>query len=60
MPETNLLSVGERVNVDGRDGVFFVLAVDEVTRTVTLLPHTQGPILNHISMDTVTPYAKPA
>jgi hypothetical protein len=43
--------VGDRVNVDGRKSVFFVLNADGETRYASLLPNDNGPTLDEISVD---------
>ena len=59
MPETSLLNVGDRVAVEGRDDVFFVLSLDHAAKSASLLPNDNGPILNEISVDTLTILRRP-
>jgi hypothetical protein len=54
MTRKRLPRVGDRVNVDGREGVFFVLKCDVETLTVSLLPSDNGSILNDISVGALT------
>ena len=54
MAEIGLLKVGDRVNVDGRAGVFFVLHMDFDTSNASLLPSDNGPILYKIPVETLT------
>jgi hypothetical protein len=51
MPDGYQVSVGDRVNVQGQDGVFFVLDLNRESRSASLLPSNSGPILNKISVD---------
>jgi hypothetical protein len=59
MPEKNPLRVGDRVTVDGRDDVFFVLSVDLEKDSVSLLPRDNSPILNEISANALALLPKP-
>jgi hypothetical protein len=54
MPLMKLPRTGDRVNVKGREGVFFVLKCDIDLRTVSLLPSDDGEHLDDISVDTLT------
>jgi len=58
MPD-KLPKVGERVNVEGREGIFFVLTVNGESRTVSLLPHVDGRVLDNVSVDTLTMLLRP-
>jgi len=58
MPD-KLPKVGERVNVEGREGIFFVLTVNGESRTVSLLPHVDGRVLDNVSVDTLTMLPRP-
>jgi hypothetical protein len=60
MQSKKLPRVGDQVNVEGREGVFFVLNADEETRCTTLIPNDDGPILNEISVDSLTVIARPS
>jgi hypothetical protein len=51
--------IGDRVNVAGRDGAYFVLTVNEEARTVSLLPHVDGRVLDNVSVDTLTMLPRP-
>lgn len=46
----NPLRVGDRVNMEGREDVFFVLHVDLEAGTASLLPSDNGPVLKEIPM----------
>jgi hypothetical protein len=59
MARKKLPRVGDRVNVDGREGVFFVLKCNSGTRMVSLLPPDNGPILDDITVDTLTILPRP-
>jgi hypothetical protein len=59
MSRNNLPKVGDRVNVEGREGVFFVLNADEERGCASLLPSDDGPILNEIPVDTLTILPRP-
>jgi hypothetical protein len=59
MPLTKLPRTGDRVKVEAREGVFFVLKCDGETRTVSLLASDNGPILDGISVDTLTILPRP-
>jgi hypothetical protein len=54
MTETNPPRVGERISVDGRDGVFLVLSVDHEAQSVSLLPSVDGGLLDNIPVDALT------
>jgi len=54
MAEIGSLKVGDRVNVDGRAAVFFVLHVNSETLSASLLPSDNGPILYKIPVETLT------
>jgi hypothetical protein len=58
MPDDSLPRVGDRVNVDGRVGVFFVLHVD-LDGSASLLPSDNGPILNKIPVGSLTILPRP-
>lgn len=53
MPHEKLPRVGDRVNVVGREGVFFVVKFDGEARSVSLLPSDDRRILYDIPMDTL-------
>ena len=55
----NCLQLVDRVNLDGREGVFFVLECNDETRIVSLLRSNKGPILHNISVDELTIFPKP-
>jgi hypothetical protein len=59
MPPKKLPSVGDRVNVEGREGVFFVLQCDGEARTVCLLPSDDGRILDNVSVDSLAILPRP-
>ena len=59
MPEEKLPRVGDRVNVDGRVGVFFVLDVDRGAHSVTLLPSDTGRRLDKIPVETLAILPRP-
>ena len=58
MPE-DVLRVGDRVNVEGREGVFYVLQVYLDTRSASLLPSDDGPVLRAIPMGTLRMLPRP-
>ena len=60
MPNKKLPRVGERVNLEGREGVFFVLKCDGEARTASLLPSDDGRILDNVSVDSLTILPRPA
>ena len=55
----NCLQLVDRVNLDGREGVFFVLECNDKTRIVSLLRSNKGLILHNISVDELTIFPKP-
>jgi hypothetical protein len=59
MPEKNLPSVGDRVNVDGGVGAFFVLYVNWETHSASLLPSDNGPILDQLPVGAMTLLPRP-
>jgi hypothetical protein len=59
MPIEKLPKVGERVNIKGQEGIFFVLSLDAETRTVSLLPHDDGRVVDNVSVDTLTTLPRP-
>jgi hypothetical protein len=60
MPLPKLPTVGDRVNVEGREGVFFVLKCDGDARVVSLLSsHNNGPLLDDIPVDALTILSPP-
>ena len=59
MPDDSLPRIGDRVNVEGRVGVFFVLHVDQDTGSASLLPSDNGPILNKIPLETLALLPRP-
>jgi hypothetical protein len=58
MPE-KLPRIGDRVNLEGREGIFFVLSLDGKKRTVSLLPNDDGRVLSDIPVDTLTALPRP-
>ena len=59
MEEENLVSVGDRVTVDGHDGVFFVLSTSDGWQTVTLLMPNGGRVLEKIPVSSLTMVKRP-
>jgi len=54
-----LLRVGERVNINGRDGIFLVLSLDAEKGTASLLPSDSGKILDDIPVDRLAILPRP-
>ena len=54
-----LLRVGDRVNINGRDGVFLILSLDAEKGTASLLPSDSGKILDDIPVDRLTILPRP-
>ena len=59
MSETNLPRVGDRVTVDGQDGVFFVLSVNDAAPSLSLLSSENGKVLDNIGMGSLTSLPRP-
>jgi hypothetical protein len=59
MTRKKLPKVGDRVNVEGREGVFFVLEANRETRCASLLPSDNGPILNEVPVDALKILPRP-
>jgi hypothetical protein len=59
MPLPKLPTVGDRVNVEGREGVFFVLKCDGDARVVSLLSSHNAPLLDDIPVDALTILSPP-
>ena len=54
-----LLRVGDRVNINERDGIFLVLSLDAEKGTASLLPPDSGKLLDHIPVDRLTILPRP-
>jgi hypothetical protein len=52
--DEKLLRVGDRVNINGRDGIFLVLSLDAEKGTASLLPPDSGKLLDEIPVDRLT------
>ena len=53
MPGAQELHIGDRVSIEGRDGMFFVLSLDHEKRCASLLPSDNGPIVDEVSIETL-------
>jgi len=56
MPEANGLRIGDRVTMEGSEGVFFVVDADPEAQTASLLPSDSGKILDKIAWATLKFY----
>jgi len=54
-----LLRVGDRVNINERDGIFLVLSLDAEKGTASLLPPDNGKLLDDIPVDRLTILPRP-
>jgi hypothetical protein len=54
-----LLRVGDRVNINERDGIFLVLSLDAEKGTASLLPPNNGKLLDDIPVDRLTILPRP-
>jgi hypothetical protein len=54
-----LLRVGDRVNINERDGIFLVLSLDPEKGTASLLPPDSGKLLDDIPVDRLTILPRP-
>lgn len=45
------LHIGDRVTIEGRSEMFFVLSLDHEKRCASLLPSDEGPIVDEVSIE---------
>jgi len=57
--EENLMSVGDRVTVDGHDGVFFVMGSSDGWKTVSLLAPNNGKGVDNVPLSSLTLVKRP-
>ena len=56
MTESSLLRIGDRVTMEGSEGVFFVVDMNTEAQTASLLPTGEGRILDLVSWKSVKFY----